>query len=731
MSPEEGPGGKGRRGNNKGGGKGNKGGGKGRPQHRTVANRRPDKGGGTGAALGSAVLRYSGIHGLGMVAANVITFASTIVIANFSEPAEFGQLGLLLFYAGLLTLVCTLASKQGTLKRTFGGDDDDEDDDDEDEELSTDPRHSFGTGLITVTIVSLIGTVLSIVFAEQIADGLLGGGADPNLIVYAALAGGSGAVYRLASIAIWIERRPYSYIAVETAKPVFTLIAVVALLIAGLGIKGAIAGQAIGTVLGVAMALWMLRGSWTPTWDIREAIAIYRKGAIRVPLVLSMWVVGYADIFLLSKFVSHADLGTYHLASKAAFLVAVLPGGFRKALRPLQKTPMFQAVEKEYGVGTARGTQFGYFWIMLAGTMLATTVMATVMVRVAPPSYAGAAPLIPLVAGGLVAPTVYRMTNKSVKYADKRVPFIIGAVIAMFTFVGLCLVLIPELGVDGAPLAMMGAFVPPTLFVFFKSQRGRSPIILPWRSMIVASVAAVAVAWAHNLLDPGFWVLEILAGIVAILLWCVLCVVGGAIPKQHRAPLLAMVKGLRDRGHGFEPAAGLDALRPRERKALRRAILRGMPPERAARPLLGDEGEDGGEWRGWRRRSHHRGERAARRAAPAGRRGRRLFRASGRLRAQPAPRPAPGRSHRRVPVRRGPDRRAGSAGEAPGQRRLRRAVRPPHARSGDRLAAAGGQAGVEGRISGTRRRARASPGNLTSLRARLARTQEAMRPLRP
>ncbi len=67
----------------------------------------------------------------------------------------------------------------------------------------------------------------------------------------------------------------------------------------------------------------------------------------------------------------HADLGTYHLASRAAFLVAVLPGGYRKALRPLQKTPMFKAVEDEYGVGTARGIQFGYFWVMLIGTLLA------------------------------------------------------------------------------------------------------------------------------------------------------------------------------------------------------------------------------------------------------------------------------------------------------------------------------------------------------------------------
>ena len=157
-----------------------------------------------------------------------------------------------------------------------------------------------------------------------------------------------------------------------------------------------------------------------------------------------MWVVGYADIFILSRFVSDADLGTYHLASRAAFLVAVLPGGYRKALRPLQKTTMFQAVEDEYGVGEARGTQFGYFTLMLAGTMLATTVLATVVVRVAPDSYSDAAPLIPLIAGGLVAPTVYRMLNKSVKYADKRVPFIAGAVVAMVLFIGLALAARPR-----------------------------------------------------------------------------------------------------------------------------------------------------------------------------------------------------------------------------------------------------------------------------------------------
>jgi hypothetical protein len=164
----------------------------------------------------------------------------------------------------------------------------------------------------------------------------------------------------------------------------------------------------------------------------------------------------------------------------------------------------------------------------------------------------------------------------------------------MLLFVGFSLLLIPELGVEGAPLAMIGAFIPPSLYVFYRSQRGRSPIRMPWRPMFLATLLAVAVALAHSQLDPGGVVLQVLAGLFAIGLWIVLCLLTGAVPQAHRAPLLAMVRGLRPgaAAHGFQPVAGLEALTPQERRALRRAIVRGLPPEEAANPVL-DGGGNG------------------------------------------------------------------------------------------------------------------------------------------
>ncbi len=82
--------------------------------------------------------------------------------------------------------------------------------------------------------------------------------------------------------------------------------------------------------------------------------------------------------------------------------------------------------------------------------------------------------------------------------------------------------------------------------------------------------------------------MQTLIGIVAMAAWVALVVLLGGIPREHRAPLWMMFKGLRREGRAFEPEAGLEALSPVERRALRRAIKRGMPPEKAIR-IMGDD----------------------------------------------------------------------------------------------------------------------------------------------
>jgi len=580
---------------NKGGGEsgGPGGGGKGGKGKRKSGSSANPESGGSGAALGTQVLRYASIHTVGVIGGNVLTFASILTITYFLGPAEFGRLSLLLFLAGLLNMLFNLASKQGTFKRVFGGDDDDDDDDDAEADLSASGKRTLWTGLAVTAVVSAIGTAVVIALAAPIASVLLGQSDDATLVVWAAIAGGTAALFRLASLTVWMERRPYPYVGLEIARPLITLAVVVALLISGAGLEGAIAGFAIGSGVAALVAIFMLRSSVEICFSPAEAIEIYKRGAIRIPIVLSMWTVGYVDVLILSRFVSDADLGIYALASRAGFLVSFLPAGYRKALRPLKRAVGFAAAEEQYGSGVTRGTQLGYFMLMLVGVLLGVTLIAEPFVSIlAPPEYSDAATLIPLLAAGLVAPTTFRMLQKSAKYGNKRYVFVFGAVLAAFLFVGLSLLLIPPLQLRGTPVAMLGAFAVPAYYILYRSQSGKTPMALPKRSTALAIALGFGSAAAYFLINPSGIVLQILLAGVLWVLWAVLVVLTGAVPSNHRAPIVGMIRAATGRGGSdFDARKALGAVTEQERVALRLAIVDHLPPTDAASALGPANGE--------------------------------------------------------------------------------------------------------------------------------------------
>jgi O-antigen/teichoic acid export membrane protein len=548
--------------------------------------------GGSGAVLGAQVVRYSSIFSGGLVVTNLLAFASTIVVAHLLGPAEFGQLALLLFLAGLLNLVFNLGSKQGTMRRVFGADDDEDDDEAEDEELSEASQRSLGTGIVLTTLLAVIGTAAVALLAPQVADLLLGGAADRELVLWAAAAGGLGAVYRLASLAVWMERRPVAFVVLESAQPLLILIFIVVLVAAGSGLEGAVAGTAIGTAISTVVTVLALRRSFELCFEPREALAIMRLGAPRIPVHASFWTINSSQVFFLSRYVSHTDLGIFALAQRAGIVVALLPTGFRRALRPLKRTTAFAAVEDQYGSEVARGQQLGYFLLVTLASLLAITLLADPVVAMAPPAYEDAAPLIPLMAAAMVSPTAFRMLNKSAKYRRKRRTFIFSAVVAGLLFVAGCLALIPWLGLEGAPVAMMLAFAVPAAYIFYLSQRGRDPIAMPYRWLAVATILAAACALGYYAIDPSGILLQIALGLGLLLAWAGV-VFGTVLPSYHRRPLLHMARAAIGRGSArFDSDEALRGLGPEDREALRLAIVERRPLQEIGARFGGDGGAE-------------------------------------------------------------------------------------------------------------------------------------------
>jgi O-antigen/teichoic acid export membrane protein len=545
--------------------------------------------GGSGAVLGVRVMRNSSVQAVTLIISNVMQLVSVLVVAGFLGPSEMARFALLTFLAGLVTQIASLLVKPGTVRRTFGAGDDD-DDDDEDDEVASSPPRTLGTGLVWAIVLGLISTALIYVFRRPIADGLLGDPGDENLVALAGLLSGAMLVFKICDIVLWLERRPTAYLIADTSRPVLGLAVLTAFLASGSGVEGAMIGTVIGTAVAGIVGLVLLRGSFELSFDLSEVKQIVLRGRFRAPIVMSFWLIQNADIFILSRFVDHEQLGVYSLASRLGFVVSFLPQGFRMGMRPLRKSAMWDAFHDQYGKQTAGGQLLAYFSLVCILAVLTMVLCGEVLVRVAPPAYADAAGLIPLTALGFVMPALYRTVNQNVNVQNKRPYFIGGVISAALIFIGVTWALAGEIGVYAAPIGMIVGFGLPAGFLFLKGQLGNKPLFFPYREVLTALLLAAALAGGAQLLPQMNKFLDLAVALVLIGFWIGLLVPLRAIPRAHWTPLLHMIRSFR-RGTpaSFRPRRGLRALDPAARSELRAAVVERMPRERLD-PAAGEQG---------------------------------------------------------------------------------------------------------------------------------------------
>ena len=541
--------------------------------------------GGTGAVLGTHLARFSSMQGLSLLISNLIHFASIPVVARFLGAGALGSYALLFFLTGVITQVLHLASKPGTIMRTFGvaDDDDDVEDDEEDEEpVSTRPAYTLGVGIVWCTFLSAVVIGLAFAFRTPIAQFLLNDPNQADAVLFATITGAVWAIFKLGEIVFWFERRPLAYALIDASRPTFNLIAIVAILASGAGVEGAVAGQAIGTTLAAVLCIVYLRGSYQLGFSFGELWEILKRGSPRVPIATSMWVIQNADVFLLSRYVSHEQIGIYTLASRTGFMVAFLPQAFRMGLRPIRKAAVFKAYKQEYGGPVAQGQLLAYFVLITLTAVLAMVLGGEILIQIGGPKFESAAPIVPLTAAAMSMPALYRTVNQMSNNPNKLRTFIIATVGAALLYVGLVLLLLSqtEIGIYAAPIGMLVAFAIPTAFVFLRSQLGDKPIEFPYLAILQATLVASGLAVAYHFAHPdGKWLqLPFIALVLGI--WIASLFALRIIPRYHWHPIGHIVRSaLKGSPLRFDAGMGLGSLEPGERGALRAAIIDRMPVE--------------------------------------------------------------------------------------------------------------------------------------------------------
>jgi accessory secretory protein Asp2 len=559
------------------------------PAKRLSATGTREESGGISAlsALGVQFGRHTGAYASASGINLALALIQVAVVTRFLGPSSFGELALLLFLASLLTVAYNLGSLQGIFGRVYGatGDEDADDDDRPDEAQAGRKREALGSGLALTTAVALIGTLALAPFSGTIADALLREPGRSQWVLLAIICGGLGSVWRLVSNIPRMERQPRRYVWLSSTRAIAVIAIVTPLVATDHGIEGVLTGIALGTAIAIGLGLYVIRASWVPHFELSEARRIYIRGIYLVPIIISFWIVQNVDLFALSRYVDSADVGLYRLAGRIAAIASYASSAFFFSWMPLKRGVGFAAAREERG-RELEGRVLGYYCVFSASLLVLMTVGADLLVRIAPPAYASAAPLVPLLGGAFVAHGLLICVNRMSRFPAKRQTYVTTVVCSVGLFVIGAMALIPRLGSTGAALAVILAFLPGAAWLLFRNQYGPEPIPIQPRRLVALLLVTLFALGASRATDGLDGAQHAIAQVAILLVFLAALVPTGAVPREDLRPLRRIASLLLGRPRSLGLERGLPELPP-ERAGLLWTLTRARSDIGAVAELRG------------------------------------------------------------------------------------------------------------------------------------------------
>lgn len=516
------------------------------------------------ALAGGRLTRDTLIYGLGNVAVGPFSLISVAVLTRVLPPAQYGRLGVLLVFAGFLTVLYNTGSLHGTFMWVYGQSDEGEVPDDVGATgaLAATPRRAMGTGVVLTLLIVGSGTAIVVIVAAPLAKLLLHSSAYASSVRWVAASAATGALWRLTVNVFRMERRPISFSVLNSVRPLFVIAGSVPLVLMGLGVNGAIAGISLGTLAACGVCIAMARHSYALAFSLDDARRIVRLGARVVVPVTCLYFLHSADIVLLSRFASAHELGLYRVASRFGALPSYFASAFLMAWAPLEAGVLFQSVYKGRGGHEVRSQLLSYYLIAGATLVVLLDVAAGGLVLLAGSSYRSAAPLIPVVGSMFVVYGLFVVLVRAMRTARTIVLYALGSFVAVALDCGLSILLIPWIGAYGAPVgALLGLAAVCVLYVIVVSRLEEVKFPFEWRRLGALAAAVLGAGGVQLTLDSLWPAGHLVAPALAVVAYVGLVVGLGALaPAEARRLGRLLLAAVRNRVGTIDPVEQLGTL---------------------------------------------------------------------------------------------------------------------------------------------------------------------------
>jgi O-antigen/teichoic acid export membrane protein len=379
-------------------------------------------------------------------------------------------------------------------------------------------RTATGTLLILTTVVA--GAVA--LAAEPVSRALLGH-AHPDLLRAAALGLWAFTNLELAYALLRVEERARAFAIASIANVLLTVALTVWLVVAReQGALGLLLGNYIASAA-VLVGLWIAQrdafGLRPGGIDRATLGPMLRYGLPTVPAEVSVFALFFVDRLWLYRFESGSAAGLYSLSVKLAGVVVFTVRAFQYAWPPLA----YSIVDDEEAARVY--SRVTTYYVLFTGLVVAgLALLGRWVVRLfAAPSFFAAHTALPWVALGWALYGLFLVLVAMAGRARVTVRNAPAALCGLVVNVALLAALVPPLGIAGAGLALVGAYVV-MLVVMWLLTRRLFHVPFEWKRLALVVVVAGGLTAAGELLLPssgaaGFVTRALVLAAIAPALW--------------------------------------------------------------------------------------------------------------------------------------------------------------------------------------------------------------------
>ncbi len=404
------------------------------------------------------LLKHSSVYSLGTLLSRIVSFIMLPVYTRCLTPSDYGIIEMLTLTTSVVTLLVSFRLTSALPRFYFGYPDQKKKD-------------------------SLVSTMMifSLIISCLVAAGLFEGRFAVSRLVFKTDDKGVYFGYVFASIIFEIcTQIGFTYLRVRQRSFLFVGASLLQLIL-GLGLNILFLVYLKMGVMGILYSIILSNGIVflaVQVYAFADVGFAFDRAQLKqllvfslplVPAALGNFVLNMGDRFLLARYVTTADIGTYSLGYKFGILLGVFVGTpFLQAWEPKRA----ELYEKDPGARAIFEKVFLYIlFAMVGGALILCAFINEIVALLATPEYVRACLVTPFVAVGYIFYILYYTVDLGLFLKKKTFWYSIISAIAAAVNVGVNLILIPRIGMLGAAIATTISFMVLPVLAYFVSQR--------------------------------------------------------------------------------------------------------------------------------------------------------------------------------------------------------------------------------------------------------------------